>query len=210
MLDNCEHLIASCAELGLDVASRSPRLRILATSREVLNVQGETICRVPSLSLPDLPVSVSLEALIEHEATRLFVERASAVDPALMPTLDNANAIASICRRLDGIPLAIELAAARIVVLSPHQIEARFQDRFRLLTGGARTAVVGSGHSRQRWTGVTGCCQMTNGSREPAFSVPGLVDARAAEFVCGGTASTAVTCWICCRGGREVAGGGRW
>ena len=102
---------------------------------------GETICRVPSLSLPDLPASVSLEALIEHDATRLFVERASAVDPGFAPTPDNANAIASICRRLDGIPLAIELAAARIIVLSPQQIEARLQDRFRLLAAGSRTAI---------------------------------------------------------------------
>ena len=84
---------------------------------------------------------MSPQALVDAEATQLFIERASAVDPAFTPTPDNAKAIARICRRLDGIPLAIELAAARIVVLSPQQIEARLQDRFRLLTGGARTAV---------------------------------------------------------------------
>ena len=141
VLDNCEHLIASCAELVETWLRGAPRLRIVATSREALGVPGETICRVPSLSLPDPPASVSPDALIAHEATRLFVERASAVDPAFAPTLDNANAIVSICRRLDGIPLAIELAAARIVVLSPQQIEARLQDRFRLLAGGSRTAL---------------------------------------------------------------------
>ncbi len=141
VLDNCEHLIAPCAELVQTLLRVSPRLRVVATSREMLNVQGETICRVPSLSLPDVPALVSLEALIDHEATRLFVERASAVDPAFTPTLDSASAIASICRRLDGIPLAIELAAARIVVLSPQQIEARLQDRFRLLADGPRTAI---------------------------------------------------------------------
>ena len=141
VLDNCEHLIAACAELVQTLLHASPRLRIVATSREALNVQGETICRVPSLSLPDLPASVSLEALIEHDATRLFVERASSVDAGFAPTPDNANAIASICRRLDGIPLAIELAAARITVLSPQQIEGRLQDRFRLLATGSRTAI---------------------------------------------------------------------
>ena len=77
VLDNCEHLIASCAELVQTLLRGSPRLRIVATSREALNVPGETICRVPSLSVPDVPASVSLEALIDHEATRLFVERAS-------------------------------------------------------------------------------------------------------------------------------------
>lgn len=116
-------------------------MRILATSREALGVSGETICRVPSLSIPGALAPVNVDALVDVEATQLFVERASGVDPTFRPTPDNAEAIARIRRRLDGIPLAIELAAARVVVLSPAQIEARLQDRFRLLTGGARTAV---------------------------------------------------------------------
>ena len=187
VLDNCEHLIASSAELVQTLLHASPRLRIVATSREALNVPGETICRVPSLSLPDLPASVSLEALIEHEATRLFVERASSVDPSFAPTPENANAIASICRRLDGIPLAIELAAARIVVLSPQQIEARLQDRFRLLAGGARTAV-----ARQRtleatvdWSyGLLSDDERQLLSRLSVFPASWTIEA--AELVCGG------------------------
>ena len=166
----------------------SPRLRVVATSREALNVPGDTICRVPSLSLPDLPASVSLEALIEHEATRLFVERASSVDPSFAPTPENANAIASICRRLDGIPLAIELAAARVVVLSPQQIEARLQDRFRgPLAGGARTAV-----ARQRtleatvdWSyGWPSDDERQLLSRMSVFPASWTIEA--AELVCGG------------------------
>jgi non-specific serine/threonine protein kinase len=141
VLDNCEHLIASCAELVEALLRGAPKLRIVATSREALGVSGETVHRVRSLSLPEVLPSLSASALADAEATQLFLERASAVEPAFRPTPDNADAIANICRRLDGIPLAIELAAARVVVLSPEQIEARLQDRFRLLTGGARTAV---------------------------------------------------------------------
>jgi len=141
VLDNCEHLIASCAELVETLLRGAPKLRIVATSREALGVSGETVHRVRSLSLPEVLPSLSAAALADFEATQLFLERASAVEPAFRPTSDNTDAIANICRRLDGIPLAIELAAARVVVLSPEQIEARLQDRFRLLTGGARTAV---------------------------------------------------------------------
>lgn len=93
-------------------------LGIVATSRETLGVSGETVCRVPSLSLPEALSSVPVRALVDAEATQLFIERASAVGPAFTPTEDNAGAIDRICRRLDGIPLAIELAAARVVVLS--------------------------------------------------------------------------------------------
>jgi non-specific serine/threonine protein kinase len=141
VLDNCEHLIGVCAELVDTLLRWAPALRVLATSREALGVSGEAIFRVPSLSLPELSITVPADALVAAEATHLFIERARTVDPGFTPTLDNAGAIARICRRLDGIPLAIELAAARVVVLSPEQIEARLEDRFRLLTGGARTAV---------------------------------------------------------------------
>src|SRR6266853_377354 len=116
-------------------------MRIIAASRETLGVSGETVCRVPSLLLPETLSSVPIGELVDAEATRLFIERANAVDPAFIPNEDNADVIARIRRRLDGIPLAIELAAARVVVLSLRQIEARLQDRFRLLTGGARRAV---------------------------------------------------------------------
>ncbi len=141
VLDNCEHLIACCAELVEALLRAAPALRILTTGREALGVSGETVWRIPSLSLPEALASVPVTALRDFESTQLFVDRASAVDPAFQPTPENSDAIVRICRRLDGIPLAIELAAARIVVLSPAQIEARLLDRFRLLTGGARTAV---------------------------------------------------------------------
>ena len=141
VLDTCEHLVAACAVLVEALLREAAELRILATSREALGVSGETAYRVPSLSLPDPVNSISLDTLDHSDATLLFIERARAADPAFTPDLDNADNIVKICHRLDGIPLAIELAAARVVVLSPEQIEARLKDRFRLLTGGARTAV---------------------------------------------------------------------
>ena len=141
VLDTCEHLVAACAVLVEALLREAPELRILATSREALGVSGETAYRVPSLSLPDPVTAISLDTLDHSDATLLFIERARAADPTFTPNLDNADNIVKICQRLDGIPLAIELAAARVVVLSPEQIEARLQDRFRLLTGGARTAV---------------------------------------------------------------------
>ena len=141
VLDTCEHLITACAELVETLLREAPRLRIVATSREPLGIAGEIVHRVPSLSLPDAPAAISVGALADSEAAELFIDRALTVDPAFAPTQDNADAIISLCRRLDGIPLAIELAAARIVVLAPEQIEARLEDRFRLLVGGTRTSV---------------------------------------------------------------------
>ena len=141
VLDNCEHLIAACARLAETLLQAAPRLHILATSREALGISGETVWRVPSLSLP-IPGRVPLPAgLFEFEASRLFVERGMAVAPAFAISSDNAAAVAEICYRLDGIPLAIELAAARLNMLSPDQINERLNDRFRLLTGGSRTAL---------------------------------------------------------------------
>jgi hypothetical protein len=140
ILDTCEHLLSSCSELVQSVLQVAPAVRIVATSREPLGVPGEIAYRVPSLSLPESTASLTIDSLDDFEATRLFLERARRLEPACATT-DNAATIARLCRRLDGVPLAIELAAARIVVLSPEQIEARLEDRFRLLTGGARTAV---------------------------------------------------------------------
>ena len=187
VLDTCEHLIASCAEIVEALLRAAPALRIVATSREALGVSGESVWRVASLSLPQGLASVPVDALIESEATQLFIERASAVDPAFTPTTDNADAIARICRRLDGIPLAIELAAARVVVLSTEQIESRLQDRFRLLTGGARTAV-----ARQRTLEATVAWSyqlLSDGERQllGRMSVfPASWTLEAAERVCGG------------------------
>jgi len=141
VVDNCEHLIAACAELAEAFMRSCPRLRILATSREPLGIQGETVWRVPSLSLPETPRPPSPEQLMQYEAVRLFVERATAVQPAFTLTGKNPGAVATVCRRLDGIPLAIELAAARMRVLSVEQIAVRLDERFSLLTGGGRTAL---------------------------------------------------------------------
>jgi non-specific serine/threonine protein kinase len=140
VLDNCEHLIAACAQVVEPLLRVAPDLRVLATSREGLGIRGETVWRVPSLSAP-APSVIALDALRQYEAVRLFAERAAAVEPAF--TLNDANAVtvADLCRRLDGIPLALELAAARLNVLSIEQISGRLNDRFRLLTGGSRTAV---------------------------------------------------------------------
>ncbi len=178
VIDNCEHLVAACAELVEILLRGAPALRILATSREALGVPGETVWRVPSLSLPNARTSVVADALVDSEATQLFIERASAVDPAFTPTAENADAITRLCRRLDGIPLAIELAAARIVVLSPQQIETRLNDRFHVLTGGSRMAVARQrtleGDRRLELRAALGC---RTAAPPAAVGVPGIVDA---------------------------------
>ncbi len=141
VLDNCEHLIDACAQLADALLHACPKLKILATSREALGIAGETPHRVPSLSVPDIRQPSPPENLTQYEAVRLFVDRAVTIQPTFTLTQQNASALAQICHRLDGIPLAIELAAARVKVLSVEQIAARLDDRFRLLTGGSRTAL---------------------------------------------------------------------
>jgi len=141
ILDNCEHLVAACAHLTDALLRACPNLRILATSREALGVTGETTWRVPSLSVPDPERLPSLDRFQEYEAVRLFIDRAVASAPQFAVTNSNAPAVAQVCHRLDGIPLAIELAAARIKALAVEQIASRLDDRFRLLTGGSRTAL---------------------------------------------------------------------
>ena len=140
VLDNCEHLVEECARLADTLLRAGAQLKILASSREALGIAGETIYRVPALSLP-APNAATPETLRNSEAAQLFVERAMAAQPRFALTERNAAAVAQVCRRLDGIPLALELAAARVRVLSPEQIATRLDDRFRLLTGGSRTAL---------------------------------------------------------------------
>jgi predicted ATPase len=167
VLDNCEHLLEACAALAEALLRACPRLRVLATSREPLGIAGEVLWRVPSLRLPEVtgasgapgapgapglpgdarPASVG--RLADVEAVRLFVERARAVRPGFALTAGNAPAVAEVCRRLDGIPLALELAAARVRTLAVEQIAVRLDDRFRLLVGGSRTAL-----PRQRTLGA--------------------------------------------------------
>ena len=141
VLDNCEHLIESCAQVADTLLRACPRVKILATSREALNVPGETIVPVPSLRSPDAGPLPPLEELGGYAAVRLFVERASAFQQDFALTAENADDIVRICRGLDGIPLALELAAARVRALSSGQVAQRLDDRFRLLTGGGRTVV---------------------------------------------------------------------
>jgi predicted ATPase/class 3 adenylate cyclase len=140
VLDNCEHLLVACAQLVDTLLRSCSHVKVLATSREPLNLKAEQTFRVPSLSLPD-PKSPTLDSLRQCEASRLFIERATAVKADFLPTERNALAIAQVCQRLDGIPLAIELAAARVKVLTVEEINARLDHRFRLLTGGDRMAL---------------------------------------------------------------------
>ena len=140
LLDNCEHVVEATASLVEELLRRCPGLHVLATSREPLGVPGETTYRVPSLPAPGELLS-SADELLTYDAARLFVDRARSVRPNFILTSGIAEAVATICSRLDGIPLAIELAAARTRMMSPEQIATGLDDRFRLLTGGARTAV---------------------------------------------------------------------
>jgi predicted ATPase/class 3 adenylate cyclase len=140
ILDNCEHLVEASAKVADEFLHTAPQLKIIASSREALGINGETVYRVPSLSLPE-QANVTKEALMGCESVHLFVDRASAANPKFQLTDENATSVAQVCSRLDGIPLAIELAASRITVFSPEQIAKRLDDRFKLLTGGSRTAL---------------------------------------------------------------------
>ena len=141
VLDNCEHLIEACAELAEALLRFCPGLCVLATSREALGITGEMASPVPSLSLPDLRRLPDIGSLPEYESARLFVERAVAVRPDFGLTEQNATAVAQVCYRLDGMPLAIELAAARMTVLTVEEVADRLDDCFRLLSSGGRTAM---------------------------------------------------------------------
>jgi predicted ATPase/DNA-binding SARP family transcriptional activator/DNA-binding CsgD family transcriptional regulator len=139
VLDNCEHLVDGAARLAGVLLSACPHLKILATSREPLGVPGEAVWTVPPLSLPDADGEFTVENLMGCEAVRLFVDRARSRLPAFELTPENAASTASVCRKLDGIPLAIELACARMGALAVEQVAERLEDSLKLLTGGART-----------------------------------------------------------------------
>jgi predicted ATPase/DNA-binding CsgD family transcriptional regulator len=138
ILDTCEHQVSDCALLVQLMLARCPWLRIIATSREPLRVRGETVWRVPPLDLP--PQDATGDELAGHEAVRLFAARAAGARPGFTLTAANTAAVARLCRTLDGIPLGIELSAARVRALSVEQIEGRLRDRFQLLNSGDRTA----------------------------------------------------------------------
>jgi predicted ATPase/DNA-binding winged helix-turn-helix (wHTH) protein len=141
LLDTCEHLVQACADLARQLLQSAPHIKIVATSRERLNLSGETAYTVSAMSMPGPTQAIALAALSQYEAVRLFVDRARAAHPAFLLTHQNAAAVAGICHRVDGIPLAIELASARVRVLSPEKIAERLSDRLRLLTRGDRTAL---------------------------------------------------------------------
>ncbi len=146
LLDNCEHLVEACAHLAGALMRASSGLTLLATSREVFGIGGEAVWSIPALSSPDPrglahPTPAAVAGFTQYEAVRLFIDRARLAKPGFTITDQNAPAVAQICHRLDGIPLAIELAAGKVKALSPEQIAARLDDRFRLLTGGSRIAL---------------------------------------------------------------------
>ena len=158
VLDNCEHLLEACARLAAALLGACPGVRVLATSRRPLGLAGEATWWVPPLAWPAGPAGEELSpaalpapaALLGYGAVRLFVERARDVRPAFALTAANAPAVVQVCARLDGLPLALELAARQVAVLPPAELAARLDARFRLLTGGDPAA-----HPRQRTLAAT-------------------------------------------------------
>jgi len=140
VLDNCEHLVQACAELAKRLLQAGPQVRVLASSRDALRIAGETVFQVAPLPSPAQDEQ-TVDALLANDAVRLFVDRATAVQPAFRLTAKSAAAVAEICRRLDGIPLALELAAARTRAMPIEAIAARLDERFRLLTTSDRTVL---------------------------------------------------------------------
>ncbi|WP_439331966.1 ATP-binding protein, partial [Nonomuraea deserti] len=186
VLDNCEHLLDECAVLAATLVSSAPELRILATSREALGIAGERVLAVPTLSLPD-PDDPQQSAETPGEAVQLFTERAAAVLPGFAVAESSRDTVERICRQLDGLPLAIELAAVRLRMLSPEQLLARLENRFHLLTTGPR-----AGPPRQRtlralvdWSYAL-CTEPERllWARVSVFA--GGLDLEAAEEVCSG------------------------
>ena len=141
ILDNCEHVINETAGISQQLLSSCPKLKILASSREALKIGGERTYHLPSMSLPDVRRSYDSESLSQFESVQLFIDRSLGVNPKFEITNENIPAVAQLCNDLDGIPLAIELAAARMNVLSVEKILERLSDRFKLLTGGKRTSL---------------------------------------------------------------------
>ncbi|HJS28691.1 MAG TPA: tetratricopeptide repeat protein [Anaerolineales bacterium] len=187
LLDNCEHLVEACARLAADILQTCPEARILASSREALGVSGEASYPVPSLAVADPEDLPDISHLMEVESIRLFVERARSIQADFSLSERNGTAVAMICKRLDGIPLAIELAAARIRVLIPEQIASRLDDRFRLLTGGIRTAM--PRHQTLRAT-IDWSYQLLSEPEQILFRrlavFSGGWTVEAAEAICGG------------------------
>jgi predicted ATPase/DNA-binding SARP family transcriptional activator/predicted negative regulator of RcsB-dependent stress response len=186
VLDNCEHLLDACARVVTELLRGCPELSVLATSREALRVDGEVSWRLPSLQLPDPAASPAVDELAQVASVELFVQRAAAASPAFALSEDNAAAVAEICYRLDGIPLALELAAACVPVLSPRQIADRLEDALNLLRRGGRAAV-----TRQQTLGATleWSYQLLDGDEQAVFrrlaGFAGSFTLDAVQAVCG-------------------------
>jgi non-specific serine/threonine protein kinase len=187
LLDNCERLAPACAELATTLLEVCPDLRVLATSRAPLGVAGEVVWRVPPLGLPPSGTPPSAAWADASEAVQLFLDRARAAQPAFALTDDNAAAVAAICGQLDGLPLAIELAAARLSVLSAEQLAARLADRFALLTTGRQAALP---HHRTLRAAVEWSYELLDAADQAAFArlavFAGGFTLEAAEAVCAG------------------------
>lgn len=141
IIDNCEHLLLGCAQIAETLLSYCPKLKILSTSREPFNINGENIYRIPPLSMPENIQNESFETLAEYESVKLFLDRAASIKPDFILTGDNIYTVAELCKKLDGIPLAIELASKRVNVLKVEDILKRLDDRFKLLSSGNSTAL---------------------------------------------------------------------
>lgn len=185
IMDNCEHVINACAELATTLLRRCSHLSIIATSREELQIGYERVFPVAPLAVPDLPAPPSTEMVSEYAAVRLFVERAQMALPAFVLTEANAPIVAEVCRRLDGIPLAIELAAARMQVLTVEQLVANLDDRFRILSGGRRTALP---RQQTMWAAIDWSFRLLDEAEQIVFRrlgvFTGSFSLEAAECVC--------------------------
>ncbi|MGI5291014.1 ATP-binding protein [Nonomuraea polychroma] len=188
ILDNCEHLVGACAVLADTLLRAAPELRILATSRHVLGISGEHAVPVAPLPLPEGNGAWPLESLTQADAVQLFTERARAVLPSFAVTDDNRDVVTGIIRRLDGLPLGIELATVRLRALSAEQLLARLDDRFRLLTGGSRAVL--PRHQTLRalidWSHAL-CSEEERLLWHRASVFAGSLDLEGAETVCSGT-----------------------
>ncbi|QIZ39098.1 LuxR C-terminal-related transcriptional regulator [Saccharopolyspora sp. ASAGF58] len=189
VLDNCEHLVEACAKFADAALRAAPGLRILATSRETLSILGECVLPVPSLSVPPAGVTLSPAALDEYDAVRLFVDRADAMVSGFVLDDRNAAAVATLCRRLDGIPLEIEIAALRLRALSVHQIVERLPNRFQLLTTSssvARSPLHRDARASAQWSSEL--CSKHERALWARLSVfPGEFDLEAGEKVGAGS-----------------------
>jgi non-specific serine/threonine protein kinase len=193
VLDNCEHLLTACAHLSETLLGSCPDLHILTTSREPLAIPGEVIWRVPPLRVPEQAISTSIEELLTYEAVQLFVMRATAVLPAFRLTAAHAPGVVRICQQVEGLPLALELAAARLQALSLEELAARLDDACRLLTHGSRTA-----HPRQQTLRATldWSYDLLSDAERAVFRqlacFAGSFSLQAAEVVCDGADGTEV------------------